>query len=340
MTAATFFLPQQRHPATDQQLLLRHLDIFLDHGGPLGVRDGELISVATGAPVRRDGGILDLYSGEPQDAGARVDATDSKAPQSPHADCGPDYKGIDSRQRLQATAKQDVLARLLDEQLPKGALVWDAGCGTAQLSNFLGLSWNRSVIAGDPHLPALRQGKEFADRNVIRNVAFVQMNLLHPPFRDGVFDVVIANLQHTADGERAFRSILSKLKPGGHILVRLFNSYGRLRVLWRRWLLAKFGGSAPCFDGGDSVAAGAGAFETGHSMDEVLRWFDRNGTDFVNCIPHADGSHLDGQERLFEAHDRASTLGRFGTQVDMLLRGSQDGGLFTMIGRRQASSGR
>src|SRR6185295_14567796 len=117
-----------------------------------------------------------------------------------------------------------------DAQLPKGAIVLEAGCGTGQLSNFLGMSWERKVFAGDLCLNSLRLAKGFADRYAIKNVAFLQMNLFRPPFRDETFDVVISNgvLHHTGDCEGAFRSILTKLKRGGLILIGLYNSYARL----------------------------------------------------------------------------------------------------------------
>src|SRR5262249_35764544 len=75
--------------------------------------------------------------------------------------------------------------------------------------------------------------------------------------------------------------------------------------------------------------------ETRHSMDEVLQWFDRHGVDFVNGIPHPDGSTFRQRERLFDFHDRGSRSARTATQIAMLLSGGTDGGLFIMIGRKR-----
>src|SRR5262245_44995432 len=120
----------------------------------------------------------------------------------------PNYDGFDSRESLAAKAKRGMFAAALEAQLADGALVLEAGCGTGQLSNFLGMSWKRKVFAGDLCLNSLRLAKDFADRFVIRNVAFLQMNLFRPPFKDGVFDVVVSNgvLHHTPDCEGAFRT--------------------------------------------------------------------------------------------------------------------------------------
>ena len=51
----------------------------------------------------------------------------------------PNYDDIDSEWSLREKAEQGVFARLLDDQLPANAKVIEIGCGTGQLSNFLGL---------------------------------------------------------------------------------------------------------------------------------------------------------------------------------------------------------
>jgi SAM-dependent methyltransferase len=262
----------------------------------------------------------------------------------------PNYDGFDSRESLAAKARRGVFASLLDQQLPKGALVLEAGCGTGQLSNFLGMSWERYVFAGDLCLNSLRLAKGFADRYAIRNVAFFQMNLFRPPFRDGVFDVVISNgvLHHTADCEGAFRSLLRPLKSGGLVLIGLYNAYARLPTLWKRWAFRTFGPKLYFLDPRlrdwskepDRIKAWfmdqyRHPHETRHSMDQVLGWFERYQIDFVNGIPHLDGTDFAANERLFEQHHRGTSVMRFNTQLGMLLSGGTDGGLFIMIGRKR-----
>jgi hypothetical protein len=75
--------------------------------------------------------------------------------------------------------------------------------------------------------------------------------------------------------------------------------------------------------------------ETRHSMDEVLGWFDRYGVDYVNGIPHLDGSAFTENEHLLAAHRPGSAASRFMTQFGMLAQGGKDGGLFMMIGRKK-----
>jgi SAM-dependent methyltransferase len=176
------------------------------------------------------------------------------------------------------------------------------------------------------------------------------MNLFRPPFRDGVFDVVISNgvLHHTSDCEGGFRAILTTLKPGGHIIVGSYNSLARLPTLWKRSLFRIFGSRLHFLDRRlqdwsrepDRIRAWfmdqyRHPHETKHSIDEVLKWFDRYGVNFVTGIPHPDGSAFGEDERLFVPHSPGSPGSRFVTQAGMLLTGGKDGGLFIMIGRKR-----
>src|SRR3954447_11227732 len=122
----------------------------------------------------------------------------------------PNYDDLDSRESLRTKAKLSVFARLLDEQIPPDARVFEAGCGTGQLTSFLGMNWRRRVVGADLCMNSLRLGKGFRDRFGIVNADFVQMNLFRPPFPDASMDLVICNgvLHHTADPEAGFRSIL------------------------------------------------------------------------------------------------------------------------------------
>ena len=75
--------------------------------------------------------------------------------------------------------------------------------------------------------------------------------------------------------------------------------------------------------------------ETRHSMSEVLGWFDRYGVEFVNGVPHPDGTDFDERERLFAPHSPGTPLSRTVTELGLLASGGRDGGLFIMIGRRR-----
>jgi SAM-dependent methyltransferase len=262
----------------------------------------------------------------------------------------PNYDDLDSRNSLSQKGNRSVFARLLNEQIPHGATVLEAGCGTGQLSNFLGMTWGRIVIGADLCRNSLRLARTFRDRFSIRNAQFLQMNLFRPPFREGIFDVVISNgvLHHTADPESGFRSLVHKVKPGGHIIIGLYNCMGRLPTDWRRSAIRTFGDGMAKLD---SRLRGLNLnesrwqawfrdqykhpHESKHSYGEVIRWFDAAGVDYVSSIPRIDGVSLTEDENLFVARSEGSAVDRGWIQLEMLLEGGIDGGLFIMIGRKQ-----
>src|SRR5260221_6369036 len=101
----------------------------------------------------------------------------------------PNYDDLDSSGALREKAARGVCARLLDEQIRHGSRILEVGCGTGQLSNFLGLTWGRSVLGADVCLNSLKLAQKFRKQNQIENTSFVQMNLFRPVFRAETFDV-------------------------------------------------------------------------------------------------------------------------------------------------------
>jgi len=263
----------------------------------------------------------------------------------------PNYDDLDGRDSLLTKARRGVFARLLDEQLGRPARVLEAGCGTGQLSNFLGMGWDRTVIGADLCLNSLRLAKSFRDRCSIENAHFVQMNLFRPPFPDATFDLVISNgvLHHTSDPEGGFHAIARKLKPGGCVIIGLYNWLGRLPTLWRRALIETFGEGWAKLDPrlrGSRLNSGRWAawymdqyrhpHESRHSIDEVIQWFDRSGIDMLLAIPPVGGEQFTEETALFRMRSRSGRIDHVVTELAMLLSGGRDGGLYMMIGRKRA----
>jgi len=263
----------------------------------------------------------------------------------------PNYDELDGRESLLTKARRGVFARLLEEQLPRPALVLEAGCGTGQLSNFLGLGWGRTVIGADLCLNSLRLAKSFRDRYSINNAQFVQMNLFRLPFPDESFDFIVCNgvLHHTSDPEGGFQEIARKLKRGGCIIIGLYNWLGRLPTLWRRTLIETFGEGWAKLDPrlrGSRLNSGRWAawymdqyrhpHESRHSIDEVVQWFDRSGIDMLLAIPPVGGEQFTEETALFRTRSRSGRIDHVVTELAMLLSGGRDGGLYMMIGRKRA----
>jgi len=262
----------------------------------------------------------------------------------------PNYDDLDSRESLAEKASAGMFANLLDQQLPGGATVLEAGCGTGQLSNFLGIQWNRSVFGSDMCLNSLRLAEDFRSRSDIKNAGFLQMNLFRPAFREEAFEVVICNgvLHHTGDPLGGFKSLSRLVKPSGYIVIGLYNTIGRLFTDMRRFLFKISADKLRFLD--DHVrnknyneARKRAWFmdqykhphESKHSYSEVIQWFETNGFEFLFSVPKIDPGPFDKDEHLFEPHDKGSRFTRFMTEVDMLMRGGVDGGLFIMIGQKK-----
>ncbi|MFC2001134.1 methyltransferase domain-containing protein [Chloroflexota bacterium] len=264
----------------------------------------------------------------------------------------PGYEDIDSDQSLRQKAEKGILARLLDEQIPHGARILEVGCGTGQLSNFLGMTWGRTVFATDICLNSLRLGQNFKQKNGIDNVAFFQMNLFKPVFRPESFDLVICNgvLHHTSDPFLGFKSLTKLVKKGGFIIVGLYNTYGRIPTDARR-LIFKLSGNRfkslhTCLRDENLTSAIKHIWlmdqynnphESKHTIGEVLSWFDHSEVEFFNSIPKATAfASFYLNEELFESNPRGTKLDHFCVQLGMLLSGGREGGVFIMIGRKRA----
>jgi ubiquinone/menaquinone biosynthesis C-methylase UbiE len=112
----------------------------------------------------------------------------------------PGYESSETLLSLSEKARKGVYARVLDEQLPLGVRVLDAGCGTGQLAIFLS-AMHRQVVGADFSFNSLSQGNQFKKKWQLSNMNFVQMDLLQEAICEQSFDFIFCNgvLHHTAD---------------------------------------------------------------------------------------------------------------------------------------------
>jgi len=319
-------------------------------GGPLRFENSHATCVQTGQVFEKENGILKMFwpheeFDDPRDVTRIVKSFYEQTP-------FPNYDDHDSVRSLIDKSRKGVYARALDRAIPANSTVLEVGCGTGQLTNFLGISC-RQVVGADLCLNSLKLGEHFRQTHKLDRVRFVQMNLFRPCFKPEQFDVILCNgvLHHTADPRGGFRALVPMLKPGGHIVIGLYNKYGRLATDSRRFLFRLTGGRArwidPILRGGPKAAGKREAWfadqyrhphESKHTTDEVLEWFDEEGLDFVRgvptVIPQADPLH----ENLFEPQRRGSLLEHFVTQLQQIVTGNREGGFFLMIGRKPLQS--
>jgi len=260
----------------------------------------------------------------------------------------PNYDDFEDIGDLVEKAQNTFFANLLNQQLPFNIRVLEIGCGTGQMSNFLGVA-KRYVFATDMCLNSLKLGEEFRRKNGLDNVGFYQMNLFKPIFKDESFPVVICNgvLHHTGDPFGGFKTIARLVKRKGYILVGLYNKYGRLITDLRRIIFKITGDRFKFLDPRlrDRIDKRKESWfldqyknphESKHTIGEVLEWFDKTGFDFIYGIPNPkafEGFDLD--DNIFKPHPKGNRFDHFITQLQLFFNGSKEGGFFIMIGRKR-----
>lgn len=259
----------------------------------------------------------------------------------------PNYYETDTVDRLIQKAERSVFAKLLDDQIPENATVLEVGCGTGQLSNYLAIG-GRQVIGTDMCLNSLSLGQSFCLDQEIDTVKFVQMNLFRPVFMERVFDVVICNgvLHHTQDPFAGFKSISTLVKPGGYIIIGLYNKFGRIWTNMRRSIFRLSGNRFQFLDSYlnrsdvDEIKKRTWfadqylhPHEVSHTLDEVLGWLDHVGFEYVNAIPKPKPFAKFSQfESLFIPSSRGSRVEHILAQFQLALNGGAEGGFFVVIG--------
>jgi SAM-dependent methyltransferase len=258
----------------------------------------------------------------------------------------PGYRPRDSLQALRARAERSEFARLLDAAIPADARILEIGCGTGQMSLFLA-SADRQVVGADVTRASLQLGAAAARRFGVAGVQFVETDLHHPGLRAGAFDVVYTSgvLHHTRDPQASFEAILPLLRPGGMIVIGLYNAFARVPLRLRR-MVAKLSGYRwipldPVLRDRRSEPTRREAWvrdqyrhpeEHRHTAAEVRRWFAENGIEYLRTYP----SLLMGKEteNLFAADEDYWPLEAFLSQLGWMTTLGQEGGLFVTVGRR------
>ncbi len=265
----------------------------------------------------------------------------------------PNYEEIDSVYSLRIKAAKGIFAKLLDEQIPYHAKVLEVGCGTGQLGNFLASTKQRAVFSTDMCLNSLKLGNKFKIENNIKNINFFQMNLFKPIFKPESFDIVICNgvLHHTSDPFLGFQTISKLVKKGGFIIIGLYNSYGRIWTYIRKFIFNISGNRLKFLDPRlRTIDVGKlrkyiwfmdqykNPHESTHTMDEILKWFEKTKIGFIKSIPKSNPFEpFSNNENLFEKESHGTKLDRFLVQTGLFLKEAKEGSFFIMIGQRQNS---
>lgn len=256
----------------------------------------------------------------------------------------PNYPPRDSLEWLRTRAERSEFARLLDRAIPGDACVLDAGCGTGQMALYLARA-DRVVVGADLTRASLALAVAAARRFRVDRVQFVETDLRRPGLRGGAFDVVYSSgvLHHTPDPRAAFASLARLARPGGMIVLGLYNAFARLPFRLRR-LLARLTGK-PFFDPVLRDRANEPQRreawlrdqyehpeEHSHTLGEVQMWFEENGVEYVRAYPSALLAS-DSDELFARAEDNWKAEGWL-AQIGWMRSLGHEGGLFVAIGQR------
>lgn len=265
----------------------------------------------------------------------------------------PNYEVNDDKSSINYKGEKNYLAREFKKFIGFNKTVLEVGCGTGQLSLYFSIGNNNKIFALDPTLASINLGRKFSIKNKINNVKFINADIFDDVFNNEVFDFIWTNgvLHHTKNPKLAFSIISKYLRNDGYILVGLYNRYGRLRTLVRRFLYKIFGKSIVMIldptlrnikkENKEQIKSWIRdqyehPVESLHTLDEVLHWFKMNNIEFINSIPKCS---LDDQysNSLFSKSSNGSIITRFFSQISMLFNNlGADGGLFVVIGKKKS----
>ena len=264
----------------------------------------------------------------------------------------PNYEDDDDKSSISFKGDTNYLAENFKNFVGFNKDILEVGCGTGQLSLYFSIGTNNRVYALDSTLESIELGKEFSKKNKIKNIKFVNADIFDDVFKDQSFDFIWTNgvLHHTKNPKLAFNIVSKYLKKNGYILVGLYNKYGRLRTIFRRFLFKLFGKPIVMFL--DPTLRNIKKknriqikswirdqyehpVESLHTLDEVLDWFNSNDIEFINSIPRCNIEEKENLN-LFEKTSKGTFLSRLFSQISMLFNNlGSDGGLFIVIGKKK-----
>jgi SAM-dependent methyltransferase len=207
---------------------------------------------------------------------------------------------------------------------------------------------DRVVVGADLSRPSLRLGAAAARRFRTDRVLFVETDLHQPALSGGAFDVVYSSgvVHHTPNPRAAFARLARLARPGGTIVLGVYNPFARIPLRLRRVVarLSNFRSIPfdPVLRDRRNEPERRRAWlrdqyqhpeEHRHTLAEVQRWFAENDTEYLRAYPTA---LLDAEpETLFApAVDNWRAEGWLAQLRWMRLLG-HEGGLFFTIGRRR-----
>ena len=257
----------------------------------------------------------------------------------------PNYDDLEDFASLLDKSRRSIFVKKLDEEIPMGSNILEAGCGTGQMSIVLS-RYARQIYGIDLSKGSLIEAKKFIYSNDIKSVHLFRMNIFKLFFEENTFDVIISNgvLHHTYNPKLAFSKLVRVLKPGGIIVIGLYHRYGRIIQKIRQSLIKNFGDSFKFLDKRFREKISnkkkyawfldqyKNPSETTHTYLEVLNWFKDENIEFLSSIPF----DFNPENKLFQKREAKNRFEIFLNEISLAfnLRQISEGGFFVMIGKK------
>ncbi len=261
----------------------------------------------------------------------------------------PGYPPRDSVSALRARAERSRFAAAARSRDPGDARIVEVGCGTGQMSLYLARA-DRLIVAADLTRAALELGAAAARRFGIEHVQFVETDLQRPGLKSGAFDVVYSSgvLHHTPNPRAAFAALARLARPGGIVIVGVYNAFARIPLRLRRAVARLTGFRLIPFDpvlrDRRHDAARREAWlrdqyqhpeEHCHTVGEVKRWFVENDVEYLRTYPST--MFGDDSTDLFAPVTDEWVVERWFAQIGWMWTLGAEGGLFMTIGRSRVN---
>jgi ubiquinone/menaquinone biosynthesis C-methylase UbiE len=225
----------------------------------------------------------------------------------------------------------------------------EVGAGTCQVSNYLAATTFCDIYACDLTKDSLDLGYKFAEKNKLENIKFIHSDIFDDVFQDNYFDMIYCSgvLHHTKSTEKSFKILCNNLKPGGYIVVGLYNKFGRLRTNFRQFVFKFISKKIAIFldpylrklkvenyDKRESWIRDQymHPVERSHSYDELLKMFEENKINFINSYP---SKFINNESNIYKKSEKGNYFERLFEQLWMIFTSlGGEGGLFLFVGKK------
>ena len=254
----------------------------------------------------------------------------------------PNYNDYDSLDHFVEISSKNILTETILKLANPGNSILEFGCGTGQLSNIIAATGHSRIFGADLTIRSLELANKFKKDNKLTGINFFETDIFNNCFKENSFDIIISNgvLHHTKDPYKAFEELCKLLKPGGFIIIGLYNKISRLRNSFIKYLSKIFGKKIISYF--DPIYAQKNesskkswykdqykhVLEERHTFSEVHKWFKKNNINFINSIPSYDPNVPTTHKVV-----KGDLIDQFNVQFKDLFT-NVEGGLFVFIGKK------